>query len=187
MDNTYWHYYLSLEKDFIRTIDYVEICPTNSKSISIRYLQLLLAIGSEVDVTLKRLCRLQSPKLRAGSSNIDFSRGNLLNKYPNFYKMVLKIPRYGKEIEPWKSWKYLQNPFWWHAYNDLKHERNKYFFEANQKNTIESLGGLLCILLYLYIYTGSEQMLDPWSNFFDCKGSPGRLLLDTHILLPDLR
>lgn len=185
MDNTYWHYFLSLEKDFLRTIDYVEICDVNSKSISIRYLQLLLAIGSEVDVTLKRLCRLKSPKVVGRSSNIDNYRENILKKYPGFLSMVVEIPRYNRKIEPWESWKNLNNPCWWHAYNNLKHERNKYFFEANQKNAIESLCGLFCVLLYLYVFTNSEYMLIPWSDFFDCKGSPGNLMLDTHIQLPD--
>ena len=185
MDNTYWHYFLSLEKDFLRTIDYVEICDVNSKSISIRYLQLLLAIGSEVDVTLKRLCRLKSPKVVGRSSNIDNYRENILKKYPGFLSMVVEIPRYNRKIEPWESWKNLNNPCWWHPYNNLKHERSKYFFEANQKNAIESLCGLFCVLLYLYVFTNSEYMLIPWSDFFDCKGSPGNLMLDTHIQLPD--
>lgn len=185
MDKTYWHYFLSLEQDFIKTTDYVEVSGENDKTFSIRYLQLILSVGSEVDVVMKLLCGRINPKKVFKRSDMDEYRKVILGVYPNFFDIGIPIHRYEILIRPWKEWEKGANPDWWHAYNDLKHERNIYFDKANLENTIASLAGLFGSLLYLYKVTNAEAKLNPWSIIFDCKGSPGNLLIDSIIKLPD--
>lgn len=186
MDNTYWHYFLSLEQDFIKTSDYVEVCRGNLKTFSIRYLQLILSIGSEVDVVMKRICELINPKKKFKNSNMDEKRKVIVGKYPKFANIRISVIRYESLlIYPWEDWKKETNPDWWHAYNDLKHERNLYFGKANLSNTIHSLAGLFGVLLYLYKITESEEKLDPWSIVFDCDASPGNLQIESSLILPD--
>lgn len=186
MDNTYWHYFLSLEQDFIKTSDYVEVCRGNYKTFSIRYLQLILSVGSEVDVVMKRFCKIVDPKKVFKSSNMDEYRNVIVGKYTKFSDMKIPIHRYENMlISPWNEWEKGANPDWWHAYNDLKHERNQFFDKANLSNTIHSLAGLFGVLLYLYKVTNAEEKLDPWSIVFDCEGSPGNLMIDSRLILPD--
>jgi hypothetical protein len=52
-----WYYFLSIEKDFVPTIDFVHLSSVNAKAYSNEYAKLLLLIGSEVDVIAKRLCK----------------------------------------------------------------------------------------------------------------------------------
>ena len=184
MDYRYWRYFLSLENDFIKTIDYVEICDENKITISIRFLQLILSIGSEIDVTLKRFCNIINKK-PIKKSDIEIYRPIILKAYPKFHNLEILIPRYGMKIHPWETWGENINPDWWHAYNCVKHERNIYFDIANLKNTISSMAGLFGVLLYMYKVTETETILQPWAELFDCKGSPGSLMIDNRIILPD--
>jgi len=47
---------LSIERDFGRTLEYVELDDANANAFSDAYAKLLLLIGSEVDVVAKMLC-----------------------------------------------------------------------------------------------------------------------------------
>lgn len=49
----YWRYYLLLEKRFIETTDYVEVCEDNYRSFSNAYALLIQAIGAELDSVFK--------------------------------------------------------------------------------------------------------------------------------------
>ena len=66
---TYWRQYLLLEDDFIKAISYVELSPDNYSTYSSRYLKLLLAIGSEIDVTLQVYCRQLDPTYNKETMN----------------------------------------------------------------------------------------------------------------------
>jgi hypothetical protein len=61
MSNQAWYYFLSLEKDFVRTIDFIHLDPANFKAFSNEYAKLLLLIGSETDVVAKMLCEKIGP------------------------------------------------------------------------------------------------------------------------------
>ena len=64
-----WHYFLSIERDFIGTIDFVELHTTNEKTYSNAYAKLLLLIGSEADVVAKMLCKQVNLASTAGNIN----------------------------------------------------------------------------------------------------------------------
>ncbi len=80
----HWQHFLSLERDFIETLEYVELDQDNKDTFSVAYTKLLLAVCSEIDVVAKLLCKKINSLSTA--SNIDDYRGEIKGKYPNFVK-----------------------------------------------------------------------------------------------------
>ena len=99
MSNSSWYYFLSIEKDFVRTINFVELHTANSKAFSNEYAKLLLLLGSETDVVAKMLCNKIEPAKRA--ENIDDYRAIITTKFPGMHTIEIDIPRYGLKIKPW--------------------------------------------------------------------------------------
>jgi len=59
--------------------------------------------------------------------------------------------------QPWINWTGMQNPNWWRSYNNVKHQRNNHFHEANLKNTIHAVGALLLTVIYYYKFAFSKE------------------------------
>lgn len=175
-----WHYFLSLEKDFTRTIDFVELTPANDSAFSNEYAKLLLLVGSEVDVVAKLLC----DKIAAGqrAENIVDYRKLIVAKFNGFHTIAIEIPRYSISVQPWLPWDpaMAKSPDWWTAYNNVKHERDKNFQDANQKNTTNALCGLLALLLYLY---KDEPHLQPYPEVLEY-GFPSYMVTEGGRKLP---
>lgn len=165
----HWNYFLALEKDLETVSRYVEFCHDNLNTYSIELAHLLLSAASEVDTVAKCVCSLLVPHQK--SDNINDYRGIVKaseeNEIYGFTKkkgklpvadekhrhrlsdLKVYIPRYGLEFVPWRSWIKDKNPGWWHSYNHVKHERNRYFREASLENALHALAALLTIN-YLY-------------------------------------
>ena len=60
------------------------------------------------------------------------------------------MPGHELDFQPWLSWKTGKNPSWWQSYNDVKHERDKFYRDANLGNVLESTVGLLVLLTYYH-------------------------------------
>lgn len=148
MKNPYWHYFISLEKDFLHSIEFVELDAYNQKAFSIAYAKLLFSTCAEVEVVLKALCAQISPGGKP--RNIDEYREAILGGYPAFHKVEVQLPRYAMSRTPWASWSVGKNPAWWHAYTSVKHDRAAAFREANQGNVVDALSALFAALLYFY-------------------------------------
>lgn len=73
-----------------------------------------------------------------------------MNEYPDFATEEVVIPRYNMNFKPWETWSVGENPNWWRSYNKVKHYRNEHFEEANLKNTLNAVGGLLLTVIYYY-------------------------------------
>ena len=151
----HWNYFLALESDLENISRYIEFIDKNYKTYSIELAHLLLASSSENDVVLKALCFLLSPeetrKIEANRNmKIDDYREIIKANIPEFENESIYINRYGISVKPWGNWKGDKNPDWWQSYNNVKHQRDKYFDQANLKNTICSIGGLLVTCYYYY-------------------------------------
>jgi len=146
-----------------RTARFVEPTQENFKTYSIEFVRLYLAIGSEVDVVAKLLCA------KAGSTKklerIDSYRPIILAKHPDFPQVEVNISRGELSLTPWKDWSKGLNPNWWRQYNNVKHERDKYFKEANLENTLDALGGLWVAIGYLYAEELRDHNLPQSQNF----------------------
>jgi hypothetical protein len=164
MSHERWYYFLSIEKDFIRTLDFVELHPANSTSFSNEYAKLLLLIGSEVDVVAKMVCANAAPT--QNPQNVVDYRTILTAHFNGFHTVEIDVPRYARKIQPWLSWGATppSSPSWWTAYNKVKHERDVNFADANQENTIFTLCGWIALLLYLF---KDEQHLQPYPDLLN--------------------
>lgn len=171
-----WRYFLSLEDQFIRTLDYVDLSPDNSKTYSNEFAKLLLLAGSEVDVVAKQLCAQENPDWKredirdyAACINDAFDR--------KLHTQPVRFPYHLGERFPWKTWGNPEptSPKWWRAYNNVKHERDKHFPDANQENVVEAMCGLLVLIKYL----DHRNMPSPETKFFICEGESwlGRVTL----------
>lgn len=175
-----WNYFLSLERDFIRTLDVVELDQANARAFGNEYAKLLLLIGSETDVVAKMLIAQSNPQ--ASANNMHDYQAALTAAFQGIDTVAVDVPRYQRTIQPWQSWGTGPNspPSWWSAYNKVKHERDTHFKLANQDNALTSLCGLLSLLLYLY---HSQDVPEPYPQLLNC-GFPGGLRMEGGPQLP---
>ena len=175
---TYWRQYLLLENDFIETINFVELSSDNYSTYSSKYLKLLLAIGSEIDVILQAYCSQFDPtynKEAISDYRVDIKNYELNNSQNIESLNTQKVITYNDiYLSPWAEW-YSNDtsPTWWKIYNKVKHDRvgihefygikkESYKF-ANLENVLNALAALYQIMLNLYrsIVSPSKQVKVP--------------------------
>ena len=153
----HWDYYVSLTNDFEEISHYVEIHPDNFETYSIAFTRLFLSAGSEVDVVAKMLCKKYNSSSKA--ENIIGYRKELRKQEPKISTITIIMKRYGLEFIPWQAWgQGNTNPQWWKNYNNVKHNRNTRYKEANLEMCLQSLAGLCVLLAYLYPDRMSKPM-----------------------------
>lgn len=144
----HWNYFIALERDLEVMSRYIEFSEPNIEVYSIELARLLFAAASEVDDVAKLLCHRLDPSARR--KNIDDYRNILAPAMPELPNTTVYVPRYGLNFNPWLEWSGSSNPVWWKSYNDVKHERNIYFYKANLKNALNALGALLILNFHFY-------------------------------------
>jgi hypothetical protein len=168
----HWNYFLALENDLEAVSRYIEFCPDNFNTYSIELAHLLMSAASEVDTLAKCICRILDPKanpknindyraiIKAAEDSETYGFGgrgkrHIVKEEDRHRLSGLKIylARYGLELSPWESWAKNANPDWWHSYNNVKHQRNRYFNQASLKNALHAVGALLAIN---YVYCRLE-------------------------------
>ncbi len=157
----YWHYFISLEDEIVKISRFIEISEDNYAVYSVELTKLFLSICSEVDVVAKLLCKEADIDLfnkERGNRNptINTYRIVISAKFPQFHEASVKIPFYNLSFMPWDAFKDNTSPEWWKQYNGVKHERNLDFKNANLKNVLFSMAGLMVLLVYLY---GRESVI----------------------------
>lgn len=197
----FWSQYISIEKEFSSTIPYVSLSEENYGVYSNEYAKLLLQIGSEIDIALKYYCKILENNFT----------GNTMTQYHDLLMREDKI--FAKQeiqcqfekniiIRPWSNWlDSRKSPYWWNAYNKVKHERNEigvingekkqYFKFANLENTLHSLAALYHIWIcsyYKLAVSEKEALLMPLpaSRIFKavgCKWEPNVLYGDFAVYL----
>jgi hypothetical protein len=156
----HWNYFLALEADLDDLSRYIEFTESNFNTYSIELTHLLLASSSEVDVVMKSICKILDPTKDA--SNINDYRTIVASLLPELVDEIVFIPRYGLELKPWSNWSASANPDWWKSYNDVKHNRDEHFKDANLQNTLNSVAALLVSVFYYYSCSRSKKgRIDP--------------------------
>ena len=159
----HWNYFLALEKDLENLSRYIEFCQSNFNCYSLEMARILLASSSEVDVVAKQLCKKLNPASEA--NNIHQYRDEIKIVYSQFPNFRVTVPRYGLDLAPWSNWNQDQGvPFWWNAYNKVKHQRNVDFEKANFKNVINAVAGLFVTTLYFYKEKAENAKLIPMQS-----------------------
>lgn len=155
----YWRYYLQLESQFMESIEYVELHPSNFSAFSNRYALLIQAIGAELDSLFKFFCGFD---LSARKSISDYA-GQILQSNPNIVNQKIKLRQFGFEIQPFQGWDAThaaQSLSWWSAFTNIKHNRSAHIQEASQQNTLNILGALY-LLEMLCLRKISEATHEP--------------------------
>ncbi len=137
----HWNYFIAIEKDLEKLSRYIEFCNDNLNTYSIELTHILLSASSEIDVILKQLCEMIEPASPRG--NINHYKQIIQQNLISFINEEISINRFGLTYKPWDNWNEAHNPNWWRSYNNVKHQRNNHFHEANLQNTINSVGALL--------------------------------------------
>ncbi len=145
----HWNYFLAIERDLEVLSRYVEFDEKNFECFSIEIARIILAAGAETDVVCKQLCRLYNSSSKA--DKINGYRREIVSSEPNIPGFTVLIPRFGLTLCPWDEWKSPTGvPFWWTAYNKIKHHRESDYHRANLKNALNAVSGLFVVVLYLY-------------------------------------
>lgn len=181
----YWRNYISIEKEFIRTLDYVTLDSENYRTFSSAYIKLILQIGSEIDIDAKLLCMLYNE--HAKLKNMNDYRREIIKSENDFCNTEVNILKHCNvsSFRPWEKWTdndNIENPDWWKVYNKIKHDRmgmdeikNDNYKSANLRNTLYALGGLYQLLIYIYFECFSEKsqikVPIPGSHLFELSGN----------------
>jgi hypothetical protein len=164
MNTPHYQYFLALEQDFEESIRYVEIDEAHNDVFSVTYLQILVSACIEIEATFKQICRRYAPE--SSPNNINELREIVLHQKPNFHLTEIEVSRYGRKYKPWEAWGNGENPDWWRAYNNAKHDRGSNYAQANQKNVLCALSALFCNVIYLYADDSPRPTLDPEPKLF---------------------
>lgn len=145
----HWNYLLAIDRDLDELSRYVEFDEKNFDCFSIEIARVLLAAGAEVDVVCKQICRVIDSKSSADS--INKYRSEIKPAFPGIPQFEVWLPRFGLRLKPWDEWKKASGvPFWWTAYNKIKHHRDSEYHRANLKNALNAVARLFVMVLYLY-------------------------------------
>ena len=156
----HWQFFESLDDELHSLSRIVDFSKDNFSTYSVHFARLYLSVCSEIDVVAKLLCaQIQA---FAPPENIDGYRALIAPKFPNFSTLRIEMPGHELDFQPWSAWNSNVNPQWWKSYNQVKHQRDKFFRDANLGNLLESSAGLLVLLVYqhqpeLYNRRGSIQ------------------------------
>lgn len=146
-ERNYWRYYLQLENDFLHLIEYVEFDAANFSVYSVKIMQLLLSIGSEVDAVLKEICKIKDKN----RPNMGDYAPIILTLYPNITKQSVYVFKRTLKLFPFDSWD-LYNPSkslqFWNVYNEVKHHRTEQFSKATLGAVANGLAALFVLNIY---------------------------------------
>lgn len=166
----YWHYYLLLEKKFINTIDYVELCEDNKATYSNEYAHLFLAIGGELDTFFKQFCDIALDE-RVTMNTYAYK---VLTIFDNITAQDIKLLYNKKIYTPFSCWdvkKPTSSLIWWQAYDDIKHNRIDNIIKASQQNIINILGALYMLEMHylnqISLVSGCSNLPDEKSKLFE--------------------
>jgi hypothetical protein len=172
-DLIHWNYYIALERDLENISRFIEFSSENETTYSIELAKLLMAASSEVDVVLKMLCKIKG----VNAENINEYRDCVKLHYSEMINEEIYLDRFSMTSKPWINWDLSGgiNPDWWKSYNNVKHERNINYSQANTKNTINAVGALLIVLIYYYknkdnlSFKDVTRALNPHSSLINLK------------------
>jgi hypothetical protein len=155
----HWQFFESLDDELHSLSRIVEFSKDNFPTYSVHFARLYLSVCSEIDVVAKLLCVQIGPTKNA--DNIHAYRTLIAPKFPNFSKLRIEMPGHELDFQPWSSWDLKEVPQWWTNHNQVKHERNKFYRNANLGNLLESAAGLLVLLVYFHqreLYSQRERI-----------------------------
>jgi hypothetical protein len=156
----HWSYLLAIEHELNEVSRFVEFDERNFDCFSIEIARLLLTSAAEVDVVCKRLCKIINQESKANS--IHQYETEIVAAFPSIPQFQVLLPRFGLTLTPWNEWSRPGSvPFWWTAYNKIKHHRDSEYHRASLKNALNAVAGLFVVVLHLYKDKANRGQLGP--------------------------
>lgn len=180
----FWRYYQSLEEDFERTTRYVSLNEKNYSTFSIEYARLLQAICSELEIVLKQICGIEDEKYY----NIGDLSKKILSIDNDFLEHTIYLQKYfHSHIKPFKEEIDEKGvPFWWKAYDCIKHNRKLKMEQSNLKCVLFALAGLYFCEDYLLSKianeTGDVDVMNEPSSLFTSDIFKKHMLINTNLV-----
>ena len=169
---TYWGYYLSIEKMFVETRQYVSPSSDNKKTYSDEFTKIILLSCAEIDSILKYLCELEnidSPNKHYSMSDYAklLGKNSCINDfgYIPFYnsslteKPIIVFPFVDlDENKPYANLK------WWENYQKIKHDRIENVELGNLENATFSLVAYYVVIRLSMNYLKSSALKEYIEN-----------------------
>jgi hypothetical protein len=184
MDNSDWLLFLSLEKDLIKTFDYVAVEECHYEVFSTAYLKIQLAACASVEQVAKKYGGLPPNKDNSAKEiakaivKRELTLQNQSKIITFLWEQKCIIPRFpGLEFTPWEAVETEIEPPWWTGYNNSKHSNIQ---RATLKNVLDCMAGLFCLNLAYYSDNWRNLRVSP-ALYWDKEGMEGRLRLFGYI------
>ena len=141
-----WDYYLVLEQDLANTSRYVE--PNGQEDVySYEFMKLIILACTEVEATLKLLCRESSSGISTAGNMCQYKEYILLH-FPRIIESEVYIPRWDRHVKPFENWN-VGKLSWWDAYQKVKHNREENLSMATYKVAAIAMSALYILIFYL--------------------------------------
>jgi hypothetical protein len=183
---------MSLENDLQNLKNFVELDDKNFDTFSMEIFKLLQLSCSEIDSVCRVLCNQidQSKDFHdetTYSGKINLYRETIITKFPKLPTTQIIIPGPSSPVKPWEDWIKKNSPYWWVGYNKSKHYRHSSYEQANLKNMLMSMAGLMILILYLYRSVSGQKKDNPspLPKFFKSKYTSPILAIEPENELPD--
>lgn len=144
-----------IQSDLIKLFEYIEPSDRNLKTYSYRIHELFMRTCIEIEANFKAILKenIFNPTDRKGGLRPE-NKWNIhdykkVNKTHHLSAYKIHVPIWDgtqSVYEPYKEWRGSVELSWYQAYNKSKHDRQIAFKEANLKNLINSIAGLLALL-----------------------------------------
>jgi len=137
-----------LENDLVDYLKYISIDyylgDERKKIFSPKLSELLIRIGSQIDIFFRNWDIVQSQNLAVSIKDLRFANYKAINRNINLNDEILIISATNEILYPFEDWN-KKDPSWWTAYNNVKHNGFDYKEQGNLFNVIESLSALFLL------------------------------------------
>ena len=138
--------YYTLERDFVRLLEFVEPTDSNLHVFSIRMYELLLRACTEVEANCKAILTANGYQEAGKWSISDYRKINESSRLSDYELRVIGWRQPPRVFRPLADWANDNSAPWYRAYNAVKHDRHREFEQANLENTINAIAAVRAIL-----------------------------------------
>lgn len=134
-------------RDLYELFNYVQPHDSNLNVFSHRIYELLLRTATEFEANCKAILKDNGYTVHGNMTIKDYFKIAAVAKLSDY---IVRFGRWEsnhdfKPFAPWNGANYASLS-WYKGYNDVKHDRNSNFSQANLENLMDAIAGLLCIL-----------------------------------------
>ena len=146
--------------DFEQLFEFIEPHTSNENVFSHRIYELLLRTCTEVESCCKGILHAND---HAANSMDDYKKIEQATHLSDYVVQYTNWFPSHYSVQPFSSWATGGSLSWYKAYNDVKHNRWQNFTQANLKNLLDAISGLLCVI---YTQIGDEVQQVFESNIY---------------------